>query len=155
VTASQLHSLCVAFWSKGSTRERRSRLYRRRRKQRIRDMTEPYAHRKWFGLGNIYDNFVEIDDVPRPAKNLIQWAIAFERFDRHVAHDDLGGAWVSSVFLGLDHGFGAPGGPVLYETMVFGGAHDGHQRRYHTRAEAAAGHLETLQMVQASLAVAS
>lgn len=46
---------------------------------------------------------------------------------------DLPGAVrVSTVFLGLDH-FGRVGEPVLWETMIFGGAHDGYQARYTSR----------------------
>lgn len=51
----------------------------------------------------------------------------------------VGDARVSTVFLGLDHGWGE-GPPVLYETMVFGGPLDGECERYCTRAEAVAGH---------------
>ena len=47
---------------------------------------------------------------------------------------------VSTVFLGVDHGFGAPGGPVLFETEVCG-VQNWHSRwRYRTPGEAAAGH---------------
>lgn len=49
---------------------------------------------------------------------------------------------VSTVFLFVDHstdstGFGKP---VLFETMVFGGLHDGHIERYCTWQEAENGH---------------
>jgi hypothetical protein len=45
---------------------------------------------------------------------------------------------VSTVFLGLDHGFGfaTEHGPVLFETMVFGGRLDGHMERSRTREDA-------------------
>ena len=46
---------------------------------------------------------------------------------------------VSTVFLGLDHNFG-DGPPVLFETMVFGGAHSEDLWRYCTWDEAVAGH---------------
>ena len=55
---------------------------------------------------------------------------------------------VSTVFLGLDHDFlGSldlnPGyQPLVFETMIFGGEHDGYQRRYRTLFDALAGHLE-------------
>jgi hypothetical protein len=42
--------------------------------------------------------------------------------------------------LGLDHNFSENGPPILYETMVFGGALDGEQDRYCTREEAVSGH---------------
>jgi hypothetical protein len=49
------------------------------------------------------------------------------------------GCTVSTVFLGIDHAFrGGP--PVLWESMIFGGALDGMQRRYISRANAISGH---------------
>lgn len=61
---------------------------------------------------------------------------------RRVSATDLpGGVRISTVFLGLDHGWG-DGPPVLYETMIFGGPMDQEQDRYCTRAQAAIGHEE-------------
>lgn len=59
---------------------------------------------------------------------------------RVVAKTSIGSAEVSTVFLGLDHGFVREGPPILYETMVFGGRLDEECVRYATRAEAVAGH---------------
>lgn len=47
---------------------------------------------------------------------------------------------VSTVFLGLDHRFSGKGDPLLWETLVFGGALDGEQQRYSSRAAADRGH---------------
>ena len=66
---------------------------------------------------------------------------------RSVAQDDVGDAHLSTVFLCLDHSMGRPGGPILYESMWFGGPNDGDQRRYRTREEALAGHQEMLNEV--------
>ena len=44
----------------------------------------------------------------------------------------VGDAWISTVWLGLDHNFG-DGLPQIYETMIFtenNGTHDHYQRRY-------------------------
>ncbi len=50
-----------------------------------------------------------------------------------------GGVKVSTVFLGIDHGYGH--GPAMwFETMIFGGDHDGFQDRYTTYEQAEAGH---------------
>jgi len=52
------------------------------------------------------------------------------------------GRWVSTVFLGIDHGFG-DGPPVLFETMVFPNEDDFSEldcERYCTWAEAEEGH---------------
>lgn len=46
---------------------------------------------------------------------------------------------VSTVFLGLDHGYGE-GPPILFETLVFGGPLDQSGDRYCTWEEAEAGH---------------
>lgn len=57
---------------------------------------------------------------------------------------------VSTVFLGLDHGFG--GVPLLFETLVFGGACDGLMDRYSTWDEAEAGHIAMVEQVKERLA---
>ena len=65
--------------------------------------------------------------------------------------DEIGGVKVSTVFLGLDHRFSdslEDGPPVLWETMIFGGAHDEHQERYTSRADAIAGHARAVKMVK-------
>lgn len=54
---------------------------------------------------------------------------------------------VSTVFLGLDHGYGG-GLPILFETMVFGGKLDENQWRYSTYQEAVEGHARVLREVK-------
>lgn len=61
---------------------------------------------------------------------------------------------VSTVFLVIDHAFGC-GPPVLFETMVFGGRHDGYQERYHTWDEAIAGHSKAIDMVRSCLSMST
>jgi hypothetical protein len=60
---------------------------------------------------------------------------------------------VSTVFLSIDHGFGRyeGGEPVLFESMVFGGALSGEQQRYCTYSQALQGHEEMLTRVKRSL----
>lgn len=71
---------------------------------------------------------------------LMQWGEFMQTGDRRVGSDYLcGGVHVSTVFLGLDHGWGTVK-PVLFETMVFGGDADGETHRYCTWAEAERGH---------------
>jgi len=55
---------------------------------------------------------------------------------------------ISTVFLGLDHGFMQGGEPVVFETMVFGGAYNQHQERCNTWGEAAAMHERVCEMVR-------
>jgi len=66
--------------------------------------------------------------------NLMDWArwMEAEAAARTVARTDIDeGVRVSTVFLGIDHSFGR-GGPVLFETMVFGGEYDQEMERYRT-----------------------
>lgn len=74
---------------------------------------------------------------------LEQWSRMFgdEEYKRIAKTDLPGGGHVSTVWMGLDHGFG--GLHLIFETMVFGhpGA-DNEQERYSTEQEARAGHEE-------------
>lgn len=63
-----------------------------------------------------------------------------------VAVDYAGDVRVSTVFLCLDHRIG-PGAPLLFETMIFGGEHDGYTDRYSTWEEAEDGHKRALALV--------
>lgn len=81
--------------------------------------------------------------------DLWQWAAMFEDgAARRVAEDDVGGVWVSTVWLGLDHSFGTSPRPLIFETMCFGGPLDQEPRRYATEAEALAGHAEVVTLVR-------
>ena len=54
------------------------------------------------------------------------------------------GAFVSTVFLGIDHSWlGGP--PILFETMIFGGQFDEVQKRYCTMEEAIDGHAKLME----------
>jgi hypothetical protein len=76
--------------------------------------------------------------------DVLAWGRWFETADRHVGMDVLpDGVRVSTVFLALDHAFGG-GRPILWETMIFGGPHDGYQDRYTSREAAEAGHARAL-----------
>ena len=88
---------------------------------------------------------------PVPEPDLLTAARWFETANRQLAEDlvelPTGTFRVSTVFLGLDHrGWGDPGPPVLWETMVFrlsgpGGHWDDLAcHRYDDRAGALAGH---------------
>jgi hypothetical protein len=79
--------------------------------------------------------------IPVPELDPVKWAESWRTTQRHVAITEIKDARVSTVFLGLDHGFG-DGLPILWETMVFGGKLDGLQQRYSTQEEAERGHNE-------------
>ena len=74
-----------------------------------------------------------------PCEDTIEWAIHYEKADRHVAMDTIYGVRVSTIFLGLDYNWGG-GRPLLFETMAFGGRQYFCQDRYCTWEEAEAGH---------------
>jgi hypothetical protein len=79
--------------------------------------------------------------VIREEPSLLAWGRWFARADRAVAKTKLAqGVDVSTVFLGIDHGFVDGKPPVLWETMIFGGPHDGWQDRYTSVEEARKGH---------------
>jgi hypothetical protein len=57
---------------------------------------------------------------------------------------------VSTVWLGMDHGFSDVGPPIIFETMIFGdGDLDSTCRRYATEEEALHGHQEMIDIVRA------
>src|SRR5262245_48559522 len=67
------------------------------------------------------------------------------------------GPWgrLSTVFLTFDHNLLGKGPPVLFETMLFGqqGQGDLYCERYHTWAEAEAGHARVLQWLEKAEAI--
>src|SRR5687768_5498583 len=69
---------------------------------------------------------------------------------KRLASHQLSHVTVSTVWLGLDHSWGA-GPPVIFETMVFGGPDNSYQERYRTELDARLGHLRTLVMTAQKL----
>jgi hypothetical protein len=89
--------------------------------------------------------------TPVPCYDLLEWAYWFETGDRIVAHtvvDEKKKIGVSTVFLGLDHSFKLGEIPVLFESLVVGGAMDGHMNRYCTWEEAEEGHEELVKQCE-------
>lgn len=87
--------------------------------------------------------------TPVKEPSVIKWAVWFETADRIVRKDDLSKCEVSTIFLGLDHQW-FDGPPLLFETMIFGGDHDGKQWRYSTWEEAEIGHQEAMRLVDSA-----
>lgn len=74
---------------------------------------------------------------------------------KRVASDTVDPYWVSTVWLGIDHGFDPTKPPLIFETMVFlsdstAPAHEFDVRRYATEEEAVAGHEETVALIRAT-----
>lgn len=76
-----------------------------------------------------------------------EWSTSFEDpAVKRVAETTVGGIWISTVWLGLDHGWGSSA-PVIFETMAFArglGWSELESRRYCTETEALAGHEEVV-----------
>lgn len=98
---------------------------------------------------------IEVGGVVFPTDDPVEAAKWNEKADRTVNKTKLlgGEILVSTVFLGINHGFF--GRDLWYETMVFGESAgkfgielDGLTRRYETRTEAQAGHEKVVQTVQ-------
>ena len=86
----------------------------------------------------------------REEPDLLAWALWFEDADRHIGNDTVNGIQISTVFLGLDHGFPRDNEyPLVFETMLFGDEIDGeYQWRYRSIAAAREGHAKAVQMVR-------
>ena len=67
-------------------------------------------------------SYILKDGQPVPEPDIIRWSQWYQTTtDRQLCNDVIAeGIRVSTVFLGLDHNWGA-GPPVLWEIMVFGG----------------------------------
>jgi hypothetical protein len=93
-------------------------------------------------------HYTLVGQTPVPCDCLVEWAKWFETADRRVAQTYCwrGLCRVSTVFLGLDHSYGALLGlegvpPLLFETMVFWGSEGGYEiQRCSTWPEAEAQH---------------
>lgn len=78
--------------------------------------------------------------TPIPVSDFTEWAVQLEITNRKVNNTVLENeTHISTVFLGLDHSWDG-GPPLLFETMIFGGEHDGYQERCSTWDEAEIQH---------------
>lgn len=68
---------------------------------------------------------------------------------KRVAYDQINDVVVSTVWLGMDLSWD-DGPPLIFETMIFGGAYDDDQWRYSTEAEAREGHAHAVRLVRGS-----
>lgn len=64
---------------------------------------------------------------------------------RTIGRDEIVGILISTVFLGINHGFGRT--PLWFETMIFGGEHHDYQERYSVWEEAELGHAKAVALV--------
>jgi hypothetical protein len=78
----------------------------------------------------------------------LTWARGIGKLDRRVAGTLIGPVRVSTVFLGIDHRFGGKGPPLVFETVIFGGIHDGEMWRYSSWDDAETGHAQAVKRVR-------
>jgi hypothetical protein len=102
-----------------------------------------------FKFGNMDGTYILIGHTPVKEDDIFIWGHWMQTANRVVKGDTIQGVHVSTVFLGLDHGYSwLPGAkPLLFETMIFEGDLDQFQQRYSTWEEAEKGHAEAVQMV--------
>lgn len=81
--------------------------------------------------------------------DIYEWEKSLDYENRRIAEDFVMGVRISTVFLGIDHGWDEHGPPILFETMVFGGNLDGEIDRYPTYKESKQGHADMLRRVRA------
>lgn len=92
---------------------------------------------------------------------MLDWAAKHSDFDyKVIAQHWVRGWMVSTVWLGIDHGFGMSAAPILFETMIFppgdeAGDHgimsEEYCDRYPTEAAAHAGHDRALSWLREKL----
>ena len=94
------------------------------------------------------DKYILDGKIPVPCDDLLTWGRWMQFADRHVAKNEIGDLWVSTVFLGLDHQWGN-GSPLLFETMIFGDDKwEDYQERCSTWEQAEAQHKRGVQFAE-------
>jgi len=99
----------------------------------------------WDSLDNCAGLYI-LDENKKPVecKSLKKWSEFMGKGEnKRVAETTINGkCYVSTVFLGVDQGFGLSieGKPLVFETMVFGGFLDQEMMRYHAYEDALKGH---------------
>lgn len=101
--------------------------------------------------------FYLLDDNKKPYQvSLAESYKLYENMDMKVtARDQVNEVVISTVFLGIDHNIlnSSSNVPVLWETMIFNGEHDGYQERYTSHEDALAGHQRALDLVKSAQTV--
>lgn len=104
-------------------------------------------------MGEFYDRQgrpIDTMEWARLRENVLNVVVARSAFGEDEDDPDV---LVSTVWLGINHSYLREGPPVIFETLIFGGALDGEMWRYATEAQAVEGHGFVVQLVRAELAL--
>jgi hypothetical protein len=102
-------------------------------------------------MKEIHNYILDERGEPIVEPDLMKWAKWFQVSNdkRLVKLEKVADGEVSTVFLGIDHNFSGAGEPVLWETMIFGGANDQYQDRCSgSREQAEAMHARAVQFLK-------
>ncbi len=99
-------------------------------------------------------NYILDGHTPKPEPDLSKWGKWFETTERHVADTVIDDLRVSTVFLGIDHGWNERK-PILFETAIFQNGEVIDMARYATWEEAEKGHNNMCAELKTKLELAS
>ena len=92
-------------------------------------------------------NYILKDKIPVVEPDLNKWGSWMAQRDkRRIDKTMIGDIKISTVFLGIDHGY--DGRVELFETMIFGGNHDQYCDRYATWTQSKKGHKRAVLLVK-------
>ena len=98
------------------------------------------------------DKYILVNKEVVPAPSVEEWGEWWENHNnRRVAQETIGDVRISTVFLGLDHGFKPVNHcnpPIVFETMIFGGKHNDYQERCCTWDDAIKMHKAAVELVK-------
>lgn len=83
-----------------------------------------------------------------PVPDMETWAARFDHKNKHVAETQVGGIWISTVFLGIDHNYYTDGLPILFETVAFRGGNGDDCERCGSWDEAEKQHAEMVERIR-------
>lgn len=97
--------------------------------------------------------YILIEKIPFPVNDIIEYSMWYKNHEPEcvVGKTHLNGIEISTVFLGFDQSLGNSTKPDLFETMIFGGEHDGFKKRYATWIGAEAGHKKAEELVRTKI----
>jgi hypothetical protein len=95
-----------------------------------------------------YTYILDADRRPVNVPNDETWFMWFGTYERHVAVTHVGVAIISTVFVGIDRSYGSAPHPLVFETRIFGGEHDGWEELSASWSEAELVHAEAIAMME-------